>query len=335
MAASLRDVKVHTKRKLNELEDITNSNTKNNAKNNKHKKAKVSIATTNNNKSTSVTSKTRSHQTTSITSKQHQTVKHHQIRLENHPEITQGPLSPPEQQRSPSPTDISSEPSSPAKCRSKSVSFDLPDDGKVYEGSPLLTPKEEDDDHEMSSDEVVNVDSEVDSDQFDTVATITPPGSISKEIDTEVISSESITYTKSNETISTTGTSTSSTASTPSLNTNTDYIALTASHRLISTTKSRIDSEIVELSRLRDLYADNDNKEEVVSFFMRLLSNDLHLPTPHKIVRCPVVDWSKYHSSLSHVSRDFESKVGEHEERERKMSSYKSLQLFKEDKCGR
>ena len=50
----------------------------------------------------------------------------------------------PQQQRSPSPSDLSS--SSPTKLRTKSVTFEL-SQNKQYENSPLLTPKDDDDDY--------------------------------------------------------------------------------------------------------------------------------------------------------------------------------------------
>ncbi|CAH2353256.1 hypothetical protein CLIB1423_10S00826 [[Candida] railenensis] len=127
MAASLLQAK--EKRKLSELEDITNSNTYRNKKSRSRLKANFSFR--DKNESAMPTGTTGS-------------------ALDEDE---------PQQQRSPSPSDVSSvntssSPVRASKPRSKSVTFanETRDirrtDHKTYEESPLLTPKEEEDDYE-------------------------------------------------------------------------------------------------------------------------------------------------------------------------------------------
>lgn len=294
MAASLREVKIHTKRKLNELEDITNSTP---SKTRKHKKTRVSFNSKN----------------------QSQNENHHHHHHHHHK--LQAPPSPPPQQRSPSPTDLTT--SSP-KSRSKSVSFDLPDSDKTYENSPLLTPKDEDDDNDVFDEH--NDDNTYNNNNNDTINT-----------DINIDNEEQMIKVKENETEDSVSASTLNSSITSEskeslysdLNTNPDYIALTASHRLLDTTKDRISAEIVSLAKLRDFHANNDNREEIIDFFMKLLHNDLDLPSPTPVVRCPLVDWSKYHSNLAGVSRDFENQLNQCDKRIASSTSlYRSLHLF-------
>lgn len=162
----------------------------------------------------------------------------------------------PQQQRSPSPSDLSS--SSPTKLRAKSVTFEL-SQNKQYENSPLLTPKDDDDDYNDD-----DVDGAVD------VAENT--------VQNEALGAQ--------------------------LGTNCDYLALTSSLRLLNTNKSKIEREIVGLSQMLDFHAKNSDKGETIDFFSKLVDNKLNLPQQNKILRCPLIDWSKYHNGLTNVSKE-------------------------------
>lgn len=162
----------------------------------------------------------------------------------------------PQQQRSPSPSDLSS--SSPTKLRAKSVTFEL-SQNKQYENSPLLTPKDDDDDY---NDDDVN-------------------GAV-----------DMAENTVQNEALG------------AQLGTNCDYLALTSSLRLLNTNKSKIEREIVDLSQMLDFHAKNPDKGEIIDFFSKLVDNKLNLPQQNKILRCPLIDWSKYHNGLTNVSKE-------------------------------
>lgn len=162
----------------------------------------------------------------------------------------------PQQQRSPSPSDLSS--SSPTKLRTKSVTFEL-SQNKQYENSPLLTPKDDDDDY---NDDDVN-------------------GAV-----------DMAENTVQNEALG------------AQLGTNCDYLALTSSLRLLNTNKGKIEREIVDLSQMLDFHAKNSDKGEIIDFFSKLVDNKLNLPQQNKILRCPLIDWSKYHNGLTNVSKE-------------------------------
>lgn len=162
----------------------------------------------------------------------------------------------PQQQRSPSPSDLSS--SSPTKLRTKSVTFEL-SQNKQYENSPLLTPKDDDDDY---NDDDVN-------------------GAV-----------DMAENTVQNEALG------------AQLGTNCDYLALTSSLRLLNTNKGKIEREIVDLSQMLDFHAKTPDKGEIIDFFSKLVDNKLNLPQQNKILRCPLIDWSKYHNGLTNVSKE-------------------------------
>lgn len=162
----------------------------------------------------------------------------------------------PQQQRSPSPSDLSS--SSPTKLRAKSVTFEL-SQNKQYENSPLLTPKDDDDDY---NDDDVN-------------------GAV-----------DMAENTVQNEALG------------AQLGTNCDYLALTSSLRLLNTNKGKIEREIVDLSQMLDFHAKTPDKGEIIDFFSKLVDNKLNLPQQNKILRCPLIDWSKYHNGLTNVSKE-------------------------------
>ncbi|CAG87858.2 DEHA2E07304p [Debaryomyces hansenii CBS767] len=180
----------------------------------------------------------------------------------------------PQQQRSPSPSDLSS--SSPTKSRTKSVTFEL-SQNKQYENSPLLTPKDDDDDY---NDDDVN-------------------GAV-----------DMAENTVQNEALG------------AQLGTNCDYLALTSSLRLLNTNKGKIEREIVDLSQMLDFHAKTPDKGEIIDFFSKLVDNKLNLPQQNKILRCPLIDWSKYHNGLTNVSKEsFEACANE-------KSLFRTLNLF-------
>lgn len=299
MAASLRDVKLNhnnVKRKLNELEDISNTHDKKQPM--KNKKLRVSLRGEKPN--TRLSPRHQQQQQAHIDNrymhgKSHKRSQHHRV-----------PLSPPPQQeRSPSPSEISSP---PATTNRKSVSFDLTCDDKPYEGSPLLTPKEEDD----YSDDPETPSSLTPSNSSTTLSTAatTSPTSEPSLIEEVSVKEERVK---------------------PDLNTNPDHIALTSSLRLANHTKERITQEIIELSNLQQSYSHNNNKQELIEFFIKLMNNDLNLPKPNKIIKCPSINWCQYHPALSKVSQDFNCFI-KHDEQEVEDCLYKSLRVFEDKK---
>lgn len=85
------------------------------------------------------------------------------------------------------------------------------------------------------------------------------------------------------------------------LDENADYIALCATSDMLNETKYRIETELVELRKLRAA-AQGGSKLALVDFYVALIYHQARLPGQHKIVRAPAVDWSKYHQGLSEVS---------------------------------
>ncbi|EGW35087.1 uncharacterized protein SPAPADRAFT_64276 [Spathaspora passalidarum NRRL Y-27907] len=293
MAASLREVKLHTtaKRKLNELEDISNIHTTpKQVKNHHHKKQRVTF-------NTNEKPLTRH----SLRQQQQQELKQHKITAS---------VIIPQQQRSPSPSEGSSPPAAPEITRSKSVSFDLSNN------SPLLTPKDEEEEEE----EEYNVSEDVYSDEGSSSSVpstpATPPGSTTSIDDhPEVEEKHSFASERNHE-------------PTIGLDTNADYIALTSCLRLATNNRNKITQEIVELSQLQQYHSQNENKEETIEFFLKLMNNDLNLPKPNKTIKCPIINWGKYHPALTNVSKKFEN-CDQFKKEDLDDSVYKSLNLFK------
>lgn len=246
MAASIREMKIHNKRKMNELEDISNT----------HKKSRIvsfKPLPSARDKKTPVT------------------------RLKKYNNYVTPP-SPPQQRSSP-----------PAIC----LEDEPPQDNEVHPSFPA-----------------------------------TPPESINDESNnTHTVAATEETTT--NETPSLANAGSCSTTTDSQLNKNVDYITLTSALRMAKLKSSQINEDIIELSKLQDYYLSNDNKEETIQFFLKLVNNELHLPKPSNIVKSPIINWSKYHPSLAQVSKDFENQLKNGDKKEECMNSlYKALTLF-------
>lgn len=87
------------------------------------------------------------------------------------------------------------------------------------------------------------------------------------------------------------------------LDRNADYQALCATLELLSDTKARIERDMLDLSKLAK-NARTASKLALVEFYVRLICHDASLPGQHRIVRAPLVLWSKYHLGLSDVSHE-------------------------------
>ncbi|KAG7192017.1 uncharacterized protein KQ657_002625 [Scheffersomyces spartinae] len=144
-----------------------------------------------------------------------------------------------------------------AKTRSKSVTFDI-SNNKEYEASPLLTPKYEDEDDE---------------DDFGEFA--------SKSSSSEIMSEHDVNNSGREMTIC------------DDLNRNSDYSALCATLEMLHNKESQIHSEMTQLTNLKATL-EHMNKSSLISFYLRLLQGQVHLPTPSKIPKAPVVQWGKY-----------------------------------------
>lgn len=186
----------------------------------------------------------------------------------------------PVQERLPSPSSPSSL-LSPHK-RSKLVTFELLKN-RQYEGSPLLTPK--DDDYESETDEGgAVVETSVD-------AVASAGASVASDVASAVASETAAATTTTNPTLQ----------RHQQLDENADYTALCATGDLLNDTKHRIETHIAELRKLRAA-AQGGSKLALVEFYVALIYQQARLPGQHKIVRAPSVEWSKYHPGLSAVS---------------------------------
>lgn len=192
----------------------------------------------------------------------------------------------PVQQRLPSPSSPLSL-LSPHK-RSKLVTFELLKN-QQYEGSPLLTPK--DDDYESETDDGgAVVDTSVD------VAMASGGASVASDVASAVASDPAAGDAAAATTI------TDPTLHRhQQLDENADYTALCATGDLLNDTKHRIETHIAELRKLRAA-AQGGSKLALVEFYVALIYQQARLPGQHKIVRAPSVEWSKYHPGLSAVS---------------------------------
>ncbi|CCE83708.1 Piso0_004294 [Millerozyma farinosa CBS 7064] len=232
MAASLTEVGIHPKRKLNELEDITNNDGYHNGK---------------------------------------------KMRMNIRSIYMKSDASEPRQQRSPSPSDFSS---SPTKPRRKSVSFKLSND--EYANSPLLTPEEDE------------------SDYYGETGVTSKSSAVSEDDEANGVVAANAPHSNDKTEKSTEGTNSEASVD---LNKNPDYIALTSSLRLLSGSKVRIESEIVQLSNLLESHT-SSSKEDLVQFFLKLINNDLNLPKQNKVIKSPLIEWEKYNGNLSNVHKE-------------------------------
>lgn len=106
---------------------------------------------------------------------------------------------------------------------------------------------------------------------------------------------------------------------------NPDYISLTSSLRLLRNSKDGILEDISALSDLLTFHSNEANKDELINFVVKLMSNDLDLPKPRKIIKSPIINWGKYHRSLDNVN-DCWQKTPKIEN-----SIFKSLNVFQSD----
>lgn len=105
------------------------------------------------------------------------------------------------------------------------------------------------------------------------------------------------------------------------LDTNADYLALCSTQNLLVQTKARIEDDLHELARL-GAAARHGSKLDLVDFYVRLIFQANAVPAPHKVVRAPTVDWSKYHRGMDRVS------VGSHDNEQ---TLFRRLSLFDKD----
>ncbi|ODV78541.1 uncharacterized protein CANTADRAFT_6906 [Suhomyces tanzawaensis NRRL Y-17324] len=277
MAANLRDVKFHQKRKHDEVDkkDPASILAKDRAH---HKKLKVTFKGLSN--------------TVYVSPADEPRLGHHLHRVT-------APLSPPHQQRSPSPTEMS-----PQHEHLHPLLHHLQHYEGPVENSPLLTPKDEDDDDD---DEHAYPKNDPSPSPGTSTACTTPPAS------------SPINDTSNNDEKS------SNTSHHANLDTNTDYISLTSSLRLLNSNKEKITGEMAQLAQLQEFHMKNNDKTEIINFFMKLVNNELDLPKPNKVLKAPTVDWAKYHSGLGQVSADFKKELSCSDKPD---SLYKSLRLF-------
>lgn len=85
------------------------------------------------------------------------------------------------------------------------------------------------------------------------------------------------------------------------LDSNADYVALGSTASLLNLTKDRIETEINELSLLRN-QTQKASKLDLVDFYVRLIYDKQNLPAQHKIARAPEINWAKYEEGLGNVS---------------------------------
>ena len=71
------------------------------------------------------------------------------------------------------------------------------------------------------------------------------------------------------------------------LNENPDYIALTSSLRMAKITNTKINQDIIELSKLQQYYSSTANKEETIQFFLKLINNNWICQNPQESPNVP------------------------------------------------
>lgn len=228
------------------------------------------------------------------------------------------------QQRSPSPID--GDLKSPKKYKKdygKSVTF---------ENSPLLTPKEEDYQDEP---EIVEINMDLPSsvgdydlddsvNPFDKVESNDNDDKFNDSNDNvnkdEFVSSQHSDVGQSQET----NDSNDSQNKCDELITNADYIALTSSLRLLNNNKSKIEQEILQLSKLLSSFENIQNNDEVVKFFEKLIKNELNLPKQNKILKSPIINWSKYNLEVENNGNKFNKNYND-------KPLFKTLNLFNDE----
>lgn len=87
------------------------------------------------------------------------------------------------------------------------------------------------------------------------------------------------------------------------LGTNPDYIALCLAARVLGETRGRIEANLERLARMRE-EALLGLQLDVIDCYVELICNGG--PQQHRIMRCPLVDWGRYHQGLGAVSLDNE-----------------------------
>lgn len=156
-----------------------------------------------------------------------------------------------------------------------------------YENSPLLTPKDEEDNLvEENNVEAEDVNSSVHANEVRaTDAFDCQPDNVLSQTITDLLDEPHVL---------------------PSLESNPDYLSLTSSHRILTSSEKSLKHDINRLSEMQGSLT-LKSKDECVAFFMLLVANELDLPSPGKVLKAPVIDWSRYHSSLGNVARDFKN----------------------------
>ncbi|CAX44753.1 conserved hypothetical protein [Candida dubliniensis CD36] len=301
MAAGLRQMKLHNKRKSNELEDISNI----------HKKSRT------------VSFKNQSETKKPITRSNLNRKRTHFVT----------PPSPPQQRSSPPATcledvtpqhqqDNDHDTEQDQQQHHHHVSFPATPPESINDGgsTPIAaaTNSNRNDSYNENNNTSSNNDNEYKDAKNKDVQTLSASNGISAN------NSTGGTYAEV-----TTSSSTDGETIKQDLNENPDYIALTSSLRMAKITNAKINQDIIELSKLQQYYSTNANKEETIQFFLKLINNELNLPKPTKITKCPIINWSKYHPCLSQVNKDFENQLRKCDKKEQaKNSLYKALNLF-------
>lgn len=177
-----------------------------------------------------------------------------------------------------------------------------------YQNSPLLTPKEEDHDDDDDNDLCNN---EYETETKDLRAPISPIADTTPKTASETTTPATIatpTEIAPTETTSVAPESDlddNSDALFTDLNTNPDYISLTSSHKMLKRSEGRIVRNIARLLDIQKQVTALQSKDEIVDLVVRLINNDLDLPQTTRVLRAPIVDWSRYHPALAKVAKDF------------------------------
>ncbi|CAH6723327.1 hypothetical protein CLIB1444_14S01596 [[Candida] jaroonii] len=231
------------------------------------------------------------------------------------------------QQRSPSP--FEGELKSPKKYKKdygKSVTF---------ENSPLLTPKEEDYQDEPDIVEI-NMDIPSSVGDCDLDDSVNPFDAVQNndDDDNDMFNDSDDNVNKKDLTNDHLGQTSDELQSretndvcdpqnstTDELISNPDYIALTSSLRLLNNNKSKIETEILQLSKLYSNFDNIQNDGEVIDFFVKLVKNELNLPKQNKILKSPIINWSKYNLEVENNGNKFNKNYND-------KPLFKTLNLF-------
>ncbi|KAI5955848.1 hypothetical protein KGF54_001350 [Candida jiufengensis] len=196
----------------------------------------------------------------------------------------------------------------PQHRRCKSVSFVLPnEDSKSFQHSPLLTPKDEEDEEEIDNYlKHQQKQNQTQQQQNATVYPSTPPESLSDHqsqdyMDPNFQNIITLQTKSKHELENEEEEELQSSKQNSILQNNSDFIVLNSSLNLSNYQNSKLKNDIIKLSNLKNKI-NEENHQNLKKFILDLYTGNLDLPKPESIIKSPFINWSKYHSSLININ---------------------------------